>query len=74
MHLRNSARSVEHFLIFSNRNPCEAPPEDSQCDDHHAELYCHMVRIRAATSMRICFALRSEALGLATGQVALSKN
>ena len=38
------------------------------------KFYCHMVRIRAATSMRICFALRSEALGLAAGQVALSKN
>jgi hypothetical protein len=42
---------------------------------HHtaANPYRHIVRIRAPTSTRICFVLRSEAEALATGHVAVSK-
>ncbi len=76
MHPGKSERSVEHFPLALIGTTFEAPSEDSHCGDQPrtAELYRHIVRIRAATSMRICFALRSETLGLATGQFALSKN
>ncbi len=36
--------------------------------------YFHIVFIRAATSMRICLALRSDAEALTAGQVPISKN
>lgn len=38
------------------------------------EVYFHIARIRAPTSMRICCALRSDAAADTSGQVAVSKN
>lgn len=52
----------------------EAPRVLRMSGRYSTSDYFHIVRIRAATSTRICCALRSDAAALTTGQVPVSKN